>query len=279
MKKLLFLLVCTILIVACSPNQQDQNYSDMTSSSVNTDTSVNLDLQALMNLVKTSRDANEIERKLNQPYGINNCDLDHDGKVDFLKVVEYGNGSIVGYRFFDVLSSGDKQIAQIEINKNNSNASMQGNPAYYGNNNYYQSNFTLTDWIILSYMFSPHTCYYSPYHYGYYGSYYSPYRYSSRSSYYSRPYVVNKTTVVNKTVVINNHTTNNHPNNNTVSSKQNYYTKPTTNTVSRPTNPSSSSSYKSSSPSRSSFSSSSSHSSSSSSRGGFGGGGHSSSSC
>ena len=271
MKKLLFLLVCTIIICACSPNQQNQNFSDQTSSSVSADPSINLDLQALMNLVKTSRDATDIERKLNQPYGINNCDLDNDGKVDYIKVVEYGNMPVVGYKFYATLQTGDKLVAQIELNKNSNTANIQGNPSYYGNNNNYQSSFTLTDWIILSYMFSPHSYYVSPYRYGYYGSYYSPYSCVSRSSYYSRPYVVNHTTVVHKIVIVNNNAAQGTKNNNAATNtKSNYYTKP-----------SQSSSYKTNSNSSSSsrsYSSGSSHSYSSSSRGGFGGSSHSGSS-
>ena len=57
----------------------------------------NLNLQAVGEIVKSSRTPQEIEQKLNADDGINNLDLDGDGNRDYLKVTEYGSGTNHGY--------------------------------------------------------------------------------------------------------------------------------------------------------------------------------------
>lgn len=52
-----------------------------------------LDLQALIGLTKQAKNAEELERLLNQPGSINNLDLDEDGNVDYIRVQEYGGGN------------------------------------------------------------------------------------------------------------------------------------------------------------------------------------------
>ena len=66
----------------------------------------NLNLQALGELVKKSNNAQEIEEKLNQANSINNLDLDGDGKVDYIKVTEYGQNGIKGFSFTVDLANG-----------------------------------------------------------------------------------------------------------------------------------------------------------------------------
>lgn len=51
-----------------------------TTASSTTNLGANLDLQALGELVKSSKDAADIENKLNTAGSINNIDLDGDGK-------------------------------------------------------------------------------------------------------------------------------------------------------------------------------------------------------
>ena len=76
----------------------------------------NLNLQALGELVKKSNNAQEIEEKLNQANSINNLDLDGDGKVDYIKVTEYGQNGIKGFSFTVDLANGQKQeVATVEL--------------------------------------------------------------------------------------------------------------------------------------------------------------------
>jgi hypothetical protein len=148
-----------------------------------------LDLEALIELVKQGRSAEDIERKLNQAGSINNLDLNEDGKVDFVKVTEYGNKSTAyGFAFTVEVAEGEEQeIAEIEIEKNGNSADIvaRGNEEVYGYNHYYHSNSLLTNLLIWNYLFHPHPYYYSSFHWGYYPSYYRPYAPVSTSVYRS----------------------------------------------------------------------------------------------
>ncbi|NIA31471.1 MAG: hypothetical protein GWP06_16380, partial [Actinobacteria bacterium] len=77
----------------------------------------------------------------------------------------------------------------IEIEKtSDSNAEMQihGNEQIYGRNYYQRSSFGLMDFLILGYLFRPHTMYASPWSYGRYPPSYSPYRTMPNNTYRSR---------------------------------------------------------------------------------------------
>lgn len=212
MKKVLFLLTIAIALVSCNGNNNGYNQSQVVvqpyqPSQVSVTPEVanlgdNLDLQALGELVKNSTSAQDIEDKLNQNGSINNLDLNNDGSVDYIKVTEYGSGNQRGFSFTVDVSSGQTQeIATIEVAQGSNNAQMniQGNQQLYGNNGYYQSHYSLTDLMIMHYLFSYHRPYYSPYHYGYYPSYYHSYRSRPYSSYRSSVARTTRTTTITRT--------------------------------------------------------------------------------
>ena len=149
-----------------------------------------LNLKAVGELIKKVKTAKELEEKLNdKAVGLNNLDLNEDGNVDYIKVTEYGENNIRGFSLTTDLAPGETQeIATIEVEKgaNAANVQVSGNHNIYGHNHHYHSSFGLTELLLVSYLFSPHPFYYSPYRYGYYPSYYSPYRTSPYSSYNSR---------------------------------------------------------------------------------------------
>ena len=155
----------------------------------------NLNLQALGELVKSCRTPQEIEEKLNADDGINNLDLDGDGKRDYLKVTEYGSGTNHGYSICAVLSDGEPEVAKVEVDTATKQVVLNGNSQYYGDNNIYHSNFDAADFLLMAYLMQPrYTYYHSPYYYGHYGYGYYGRPIVSRSSYYSRPYVRTSTT-------------------------------------------------------------------------------------
>jgi len=162
----------------------------------------NLNLQAVGEVVKSSRNPQEIEQKLNADDGINNLDLDGDGKRDYLKVTEYGSGTNHGYSICAVLADGEPEVAKVEVDTASNQIVLNGNSQYYGDNNTYQSNFSATDFLLMAYLMQPRYSYYhSPYYYGHYGYGYSYRPVVSRSSYYSRPYVhTSSTRTVYRTV-------------------------------------------------------------------------------
>ena len=205
-KVLLFVITLMAFTFGCTNN--DQVVVNATES-----IGENLNLKAVGEIVKNSKTPQEIEQKLNQENGVNNLDLDGDGKTDYLKVSEYGSGNQHGYSICAVLKDGEPEVAKIEINSTNNNQvqmTVNGNQQYYGNNNCYQSNFTMTDFLLWSYIMSPGRIYYaSPYHYGYYGYGYMARPIVPYHSYYSRPTMTTYRTTTKTTYrTVNNYQSN-----------------------------------------------------------------------
>ncbi len=214
MKRLIIAMACLVAltITNCDGNH-NRNYSSGGNVYVNNEPDVvvtpeatnlgdNLNLQALGELVKSSSNAQDIENKLNASGSINNLDLDGDGSVDYIKVTEYGTGDDRGFSFTVDLPNNEKQeIATVDLQKGTNGADMniQGNQQIYGQSAYYQSHYSLSDVMIMSYLFSRHSMYLSPYHYGYYPSYYHSYRSVPMASYSSRVSSSTKTSKITRT--------------------------------------------------------------------------------
>ena len=169
----------------------------------------NLDLTALGKLANTCSNAQDLENKLNQIGSINNLDLDKDGNTDYIKVVEFVEGTTNGFKFIVDLSGGkSEEVARVKYVVDNNTQqvvmNVNGNQNYYGNNNYYTSSHLMTDLLIYHYLFHPHSYYYSPYHYGYYPSYYHRYHCEPRNVYRSRVTNVTHVTHVTNVTHVNN---------------------------------------------------------------------------
>lgn len=139
-----------------------------------------LDLKAVGELLKKADTAEEFEKLLNSPdEGVNNLDLNEDGKVDYIKVTEYGDDKVKGFSLTTEPAQGEEQeVATIEVEQvtdKEARMQIQGNEQIYGPNHFYHSSFGLMDMLILSYLFSSHTPFISPYGYGGYPGGYSPY--------------------------------------------------------------------------------------------------------
>jgi len=176
----------------CSNDSKSQTQSP-TQITVNAATPLagqNFDLKALGEIVKQSKSPQEIEQTVNQSGGINNLDLDKDGNTDYIKVRESGALPVITYSFIATLKDGDEEIATVTIDKTRSTMNISGNQDYYPVGSNYTTGFTASDMFLLMWIMSPgwHP-YYSPYHYGYYGSYYHPYRCVPYGAYHSRPFV------------------------------------------------------------------------------------------
>lgn len=131
-----------------------------------------LDLNATTELAKKAKDAADFERLLNsQVEAVNNIDLNDDGKVDYIKVTEYGSDDKRGFSLTDEISPGKVQeIATIDIQREGEKATVQttGNPSLYGPSSYHHSSFGLTDALLVGWLFSSRPSYSSPYGYGNY---------------------------------------------------------------------------------------------------------------
>lgn len=208
MKKFIFAIIASVvLLLGCDSNQNGNVYVNTPNEDVYVTPTAsnlgdNLNLQALGELVKTAQNAQDLENKLNTAGSINNLDLDGDGKVDYIKVTEYGSGTTKGFSFTVDLANGQSQeIATVEVQQGQNNQAalnINGNQNIYGNNYSYSSNYSMSDLLIMHYLFSPHGFYISPYHYGYYPSYYHSYGMVSRGAYGGRVSSYTKTTKITK---------------------------------------------------------------------------------
>ena len=180
MKKIIWPLLVGVLLVSCS-NNNDRPLPNATVTVVDEGAKdAGLDLQALGELVKKSPSPAKLEEALNQPGSINNLDLDHDGKVDYIKVNEaVGDGGKKDLKFVDESGDGTKtEVADVTIDKSSDNQgtmNVAGNQGVYGNNNTYQSSFPIGEVLLMAYLFAPHPLYYSPFGFGAYPGYYRPY--------------------------------------------------------------------------------------------------------
>jgi hypothetical protein len=138
-----------------------------------------LDLSAIGSLLKKAKDAAELERLLNDPKtGINNLDLNEDGKVDYIKVTEFGEGDTRGFSLTVEPEKGEVQeVATVTIEKagDQANVEVHGNEQIYGQQHIYHNTFGLTDMLFMYWLFRPHPFYMSPWGYGHYPGYYRPY--------------------------------------------------------------------------------------------------------
>jgi hypothetical protein len=160
-----------------------------------------LDLRAVGALVKEAESAQDLERRLNREGGINNLDLNADGKVDFIHVTEYGGEQAKGFSLTVQPAEGETQeVATIEIEKSASEAGagepaqqkadvyVRGNDQIYGSqHHHYHSSYPIGSMLLMAYLFRPHPFYVSPFGFGYYPPYYGGgYSRVSRTTYATR---------------------------------------------------------------------------------------------
>ena len=203
MKRLSFGCLPFLLIgIMISCGQQQSVAQDQTVTTTSTPAAAGLDLQAVTEIVKQSKNAAEIEQKLNAPGSVNNLDLDGDGNVDYIHVTEYGKGNMRGFSLTVMDSTGaDQEIATIEIERgyDSANVIVAGDPAYYGPGVCYTGVWVPADVVLWGYLWHPHRFYYSPYPYGYYPSYYHPYRPVPYAAYNSHVTIIARTTAIRRT--------------------------------------------------------------------------------
>ena len=145
----------------------------------------NLDLYAVMELFKDANDLEDFERRLNsEKEGINNLDLNEDGFVDYIRVLDYTNDnfhSIVLQVPFSDAENQDVAVIEIEQDARGSTViQIVGDPALYGNsyiiepapvNNVRYAN--VSNWRTVRYIYAPtYVVYVSPWYYNYHPNWY-----------------------------------------------------------------------------------------------------------
>ena len=152
-----------------------------------------LDLKAVGEVLKKAKDAEEFEKLLNSADSrVNNLDLNADGKVDYIKVTEFGSDKVRGFSLTTELGPGEVQeIATIKIEKlgeQEAEVEYHGSPAIYGRNHYYHSSWSpgFGTGLMLGYLFAPRRHYASPWGWGRYPPHYRSYATIPASSYRGR---------------------------------------------------------------------------------------------
>jgi hypothetical protein len=176
-----------LLLVGCFDSNRG---STVTVVEKKADLGQSLDLKAVGDLARGARDAEDLERKLNQPGGINNLDLDQTGQVNYINVTEFARADGKGFDLSTRLKDGTTiNLASIQISSpdgRNATLAISGNRQYY-NEPYYESHFPLTELLIYSWLFAPHVVYYhQPYGWGAYPGYYHSYVPVTRTVYTTR---------------------------------------------------------------------------------------------
>lgn len=210
----------------------------------------NLDLYAVLDLFQKSKTIEDFEKSLNEEKtGINNLDLNLDGKVDFIKVVTQQKDKDFTFILqVDVTEKEKQDVAVILLSKDkNDKVTLQivgdkdlygkdyviepkpattaatPNPGYTGTDTVKVTAPSTTTVVVQSapivvYVYSPvYVPYYPPYHYAYYPPYYTAFKVMAVSTYHYNHYHYHSGYhggYHNTTVVVHNNNTYNNYNNN-----------------------------------------------------------------
>jgi hypothetical protein len=162
-----------------------------------TEAGENLDLMEVLAIFKEAENLEDFERKLNEEGSeVNNIDLNQDGEVDYLRVVEFVEGNTHVIVLQATIGEDQYQdVASIVIDKNEQgDISVQaiGDEEIYGEE-YIVEEVEVQTIVIVTVVYSPgYTVYVSPYSWGRYPSYYRHRKAVTRSAYKARKNNYNK---------------------------------------------------------------------------------------
>jgi len=173
---ILVLALCTIYF-----NVQAQRRMVTTTRATSYEISDNLDLDAVASIFGDSENLEDFERRLNDPdTRISNLDLNQDGYIDYLRVLENSsdrNSLVVIQAVLD--EDVFQDVATIEIERtsnNNHRIQIVGDSYIYGSNYIIEPVFYRTP-LIFSFFWGPrYSPWQSPYYWNYYPRWYSYYR-------------------------------------------------------------------------------------------------------
>ena len=149
---------------------------NVTVSAVSEDISYNLDLQAVGNIFGVSSSLEDFERRINSyDTQISNLDLNRDGYVDYLRVVEVQEGFTHLVVLQAVLATNVYQdVATIEVERYGSShtVTIVGDPYIYGTSYVLRPTYVHVP-VIYNVFYGPsYRVWRSPYYWGYFPSYY-----------------------------------------------------------------------------------------------------------
>ncbi|MEI6753017.1 MAG: hypothetical protein WCK78_07600 [Paludibacter sp.] len=169
--------ITSLLVIILLLTTQCVAQKTYTVQAENNDISNNLDLKAVATVFGESKNLEEFENKLNDyDSNISNLDLNNDGQVDYLRVVEDMRNNTHVVVIQAVLDTNVYQdVATIVVDKDqNNNTSVQviGDPYIYGPNYIIEPAYYYTPNIFGFFWGENYNRWHSPYYWGYYPSYY-----------------------------------------------------------------------------------------------------------
>lgn len=171
--------ILIIVLFAALGSSRAQNR--ITARAQNYDISENLDLKAVATIFGDSRDLEEFEQRLNDPdLHISNLDLNNDGYVDYLRVIETRDDDITEVVVQAVLGDDLYQdVATIDVERDRGGApvvQIVGDPYLYGPDYIFEPIWVRSPVIFGFFWGSNYRPWHSPYHWGYYPSHYRYWR-------------------------------------------------------------------------------------------------------
>src|ERR1035437_1021006 len=185
--------VASLLVVILIATTQLMAQGKITVEAQNNDISNNLDLKAVATVFGESANLEEFEKKLNDyDSQISNLDLNNDGQVDYLRVIEKNNNGVHVVEIQAVLDKDVYQdVASIIVEKdqdNNPTVQVIGDPYLYGDNYIIEPAYAYTPSIFSFFWGENYYSWNSPYYWGYYPNYYHHRRPYGINEYYSNVY-------------------------------------------------------------------------------------------
>ena len=181
-----FLLSLLLALWAYSPGFS-QDVTTIQASSE--DISDNLDLEAVASIFGDSKDVEDFEKRLNDPdTKISNLDLNQDGEVDYLRVMETVEGQLHIISIEAVIGKDlYQEVATIEVmkdNKGETQVQVIGNVDMYGPNYYITPVYPVVPVFFTFFWIAAYRPWYSPWYWGYHPPYFRPWH--PYPSYYYR---------------------------------------------------------------------------------------------
>ena len=179
MKRVLFLL----LAIGFSLMLPISSYADetVTVTATSSDISENLDLKTVATLFGQAKDLEQFEQMLNNPdSAFSNLDLNGDGEVDYLRVIETADNNRHLVVIQAVLAKDIYQdVASVFVEKDNTTQSVTiqvvGDEYIYGTNYIIEPVYIHRPLIYDWFWGTSWVCWHSPYYWGYYPHWWRPY--------------------------------------------------------------------------------------------------------
>lgn len=165
----------------------------ITVTATNSDISANLDLKVVAKLFGEAKDLEDFERKLNDPdQALVNLDLNGDGDVDYIRVIETTSGNKHLIVLQAVLAKDIYQdVASIYVEKdeaNNVSVQIIGDEYIYGANYVIEPVYIYRP-VIFDWFWAPYwTCWHSPWYWDYWPGWWRPYSCIGYHAYYHHCY-------------------------------------------------------------------------------------------